>query len=174
MLRPVRSELVKAFPVRFTYALIVADAATGMLIAAGLPPKGAESVTAFQASCWWGASGVSRIVVAFGTLIVCGEFYHKTVSRSPLTPRRRGHRSGVPRSGILTGTTSMWPTPNGSIPGRDQDARKQLICMRLSGTPTWCLAPVVGDLRGLGCCWTVLLVALCGFSRCSGREPVEG
>ena len=52
MLRPVRSKLVKAFPVRFTYALIVADAATGMLIAAGLPPKGAESVTAFQASCW--------------------------------------------------------------------------------------------------------------------------
>jgi hypothetical protein len=139
MLRPVRSELVKAFPVRFTYALIVADAATGMLIAAGLPPKGpkgAESVTAFQASCWWGASGVSRIVVAFGTLIVCGEFYHKTVSRSPLIPVG-GHRSGVPRSGIPTGTTSMWPTPNGSIPGRDQDARKQLICMRLSATPTW-------------------------------------
>jgi hypothetical protein len=58
MIRSVRSELVKAFPVRSAYALILADAAAGMLIAAGLPPKGAESVTAIPGELLVVASSV--------------------------------------------------------------------------------------------------------------------
>ncbi len=87
----IRAELLKLFSIRTTWALIAASAAMGLLVLAGLPPPQEHATgAALLLELFVAASITSPLVLALGTLLVGGEFHHKTISQTLLVTPNRG------------------------------------------------------------------------------------